>query len=143
MAENTEKEEWTEPKESPKPKRDNFGRPTAITKDVLAKLEWSFLLGCSDEEACLFANIAPCTLYRYQEKFPDFRERKRVLKKNPVMVARTKVFKGLENEEDAKFALDFLKAKRKKEFGNVKEEQDTTINVTVVESFPEKEGPDE
>ena len=72
MAKSTKKE-WTPPKEDSKNERDNFGRPTVMTNPVLEKLEWAFLLGCSDKEACLWANIAPATLYNYQTKFPGYR----------------------------------------------------------------------
>ncbi len=59
-----------------------------MIEKVIAKLEQAFLMGCTDEKACLYAGIVPSTLYRYQEDNPEFSERKTVLKTNPVMVDR-------------------------------------------------------
>jgi len=64
------------------------GRPTKMTPETLAKLEQAFLMGCTDQEACLFAGIIPSTLYRYQEANPEYCERKDTLKQNPYMKAR-------------------------------------------------------
>lgn len=56
-------------------------------------------MGCTDEEACLFADISRQTLQRYEEKFPEFRDRKWVLKTNPVMKARGVVLDALEKND--------------------------------------------
>ena len=57
-----------------------MARPTVMTPEVIAKLEEAFAWGCSDIEACLWADIAPKTLYVYQEKNPEFAQRKAALK---------------------------------------------------------------
>ncbi|MBL0320510.1 MAG: hypothetical protein IPP74_14640 [Alphaproteobacteria bacterium] len=75
-----------------------LGRPSAITEDVLRKLEEVFALGGTDKEACLYANIAPSTLYKYQEENKDFTERKEALKETPVLKARRTVFNSLETD---------------------------------------------
>ena len=91
------------------------GRPSIMTPETLQKLEKAFLMGCSDLEACLFADIkSPQTLYNYQKENPEFLERKQLLKENPCMIARKTVLKGL--EDDNKLAFDYLKAKKNKEF---------------------------
>lgn len=64
------------------------GRPPKINNDILGKLEQAFALGCSDREACLYADINPSTLYDYQKRHPDFTERKQALKEKPVLKAR-------------------------------------------------------
>lgn len=92
------------------------GAPTVMTPEVIEKLEQAFLLGCTDTEACLAADIAPATLYNYQEKHPEFLERKDQLKQNPFYKARRTVVRALEN--DPKLAMDYLSRKMKKEFGN-------------------------
>jgi hypothetical protein len=43
------------------------GRPTKMTPDTVKKLEEAFLLGCSDIEACLVADISKQTLYNSNE----------------------------------------------------------------------------
>jgi hypothetical protein len=90
------------------------GRPTVFTEQLLQKLEEAFLLGCTDEEACLFADIAPSSLYNYQKDRPEFLERKNVLKNNPVLKARTEVVNGFKGNPD--LALKFLERKKKDEF---------------------------
>jgi hypothetical protein len=88
--------------------------PTVMTPEVIEKLEEAFMLGCTDIEACLAADISPATLYNYQEKYPEFLERKDKLKSNPIYKARKSVVDGL--VKDPKLALDFLSRKAKAEF---------------------------
>lgn len=64
------------------------GRPTKMTTETVSKLEQAFLMGCSDDEACLFADIGRATLFRYCDANEGFRDRKEVLKQNPVLQAR-------------------------------------------------------
>jgi len=90
------------------------GRPTVVTKEVLRKLEEAFALGCTDLEACLYADIGKSTLYDYQNANPEFLERKEELKESPVLRARTTVVKEIAN--DADLAMKFLERKCKKEF---------------------------
>lgn len=99
------------------------GRPTVMTEEVLRKLEEAFLLGCSDREACLMADIAPVTLYEYQKLNPEYVERKESLKENPILIARTTVVNGLRS--DADLSMKFLERKKKDEFS-----PSSTINNT-------------
>lgn len=85
-----------------------------MTDEVIAKLEEAFAWGCTDIEACLWANIATPTLYLYQEKNPDFLERKNALKETPILLARQSVLRGMKNNPD--LALKYLERKNKKEF---------------------------
>lgn len=59
------------------------GRPPKIDKNTLTKLEDAFSLGMSDDNACSYAEIDPRTLYRYQEKNPEYSQRKAMLKRKP------------------------------------------------------------
>lgn len=72
------------------------GRPTVMTPEVVHKLESAFMLGCTDEEACLAADISKQTLYNYQEKNPEFIDRKETLKSNPVYKARKVILNALD-----------------------------------------------
>lgn len=90
------------------------GRPTVITESVLQKLEEAFSWGCSDVEACLNADIAPRTLYNYQESNPEFVHRKAELKENPIRLARKSVIDGMQT--DPALALRFLERRKKDEF---------------------------
>ena len=88
-----------------------------MTEGVLKKLEEAFALGCTDLEACIFANISHQTLYNYQDKNPEFIERKNQLKETPVLIARTTVNEGI--KEDTNLAFKYLERKRRDEFGPV------------------------
>ena len=90
------------------------GRPTIFTKECIQKLEEAFALGCTDLEACLYADIAAASLYNYQKENPKFLERKHRLKENPILKARTCVVKAIESDSD--LALKFLERKLKSEF---------------------------
>jgi hypothetical protein len=89
------------------------GRPRAITPRTLKKLRRAFLMGYSDREACLYAQIAPSTLYKYQEENPEFSEQKEQYKTNPTLKAKTTVFNNLDNISIAKW---YLERKVKDEF---------------------------
>lgn len=92
------------------------GRPTVMTTEILAKLEHAFSLGCSDVEACLYADIGTTALYDYQKNNPDFTERKQQLKENPVLKARTNVMADIESG-DVDTSKWLLERKKKDEFG--------------------------
>ena len=64
------------------------GPKPKMTEETLAKLREAWLWGCSDEEACLHANISTKTLNLYQNANPEFNEGKKSLKKNPILKAR-------------------------------------------------------
>lgn len=90
------------------------GRPTVMSDEVLRKLNEAFAFGASDKEACFYADIAPATLYKYQDVHPEFVERKDLLKERPILLARQSVIRGLEN--DPHLSLKYLERKRRKEF---------------------------
>lgn len=103
------------------------GRPTKIDEEVLKKLHQAFSIGCSDEEACSYANISHQTLYNYQKVNKEFVEYKEQLKKNPILKAKYVVVKAI--EKDPKIALDYLKCKLKDEFN-------TRTEITGVDGAP-------
>jgi hypothetical protein len=108
-----------------------MARPTIMTPEVLEKLEQAFLLGATDVEACLVADIAPATLYKYQERNPEFSERKASLKEMPVYQAREAVIKAF--KRDPKLAMQYLERKRKDEF-STRTEQDVTSGGEKIET---------
>jgi hypothetical protein len=63
-------------------KKNKGGRPTKMTPDTLAKLKEGFLMGLSDDQACLHADINPVTLYRYCDGNEEFCKQKELWKKN-------------------------------------------------------------
>lgn len=75
------------------------GRPTIMTTETLRKLEEAFALGCTDLEACLYADISKTTLYDYQQAHPESVERKEELKEHPVLLARQTVIANLSSPQ--------------------------------------------
>lgn len=102
-----------------------MSRPTIMTKEVIDKLEEAFALGCTDLEATLYADIAPATLYKFQEKNPEFVERKSQLKETPILKARASVIKSLESNPE--LAMKFLERRKKDEF-SLRQENDITVH---------------
>lgn len=97
------------------PNKSNKGRPTVFTEDVLQKLEHGFSMGLTDREACLYAGIAPSSLYNYCNTRPDFLERKELLKDQPKIAAKIVVCKAIE-EGHLATARWYLERKAKDEF---------------------------
>lgn len=64
------------------------GRPTKMTPETIQKLESAFIAGCTDLEACCYADVSKSTLYDYCQDNPEFSERKETLKNQPIMQAR-------------------------------------------------------
>ena len=119
------------------------GRKTIMTPETIEKLEQAFLLGCSDREACLMADIAPATLYNYQEKNPEFVDRKEQLKQSPFIKARQAIISSF--KRDPNLALKYLERKKKDEF-SLRTETDVTslgekVNIALVK-FEDGNDPD-
>jgi len=81
---------------------------------TLQKLNEAFAFGCTDEEACYYAQIGKSTLYNYQKEHPEFLEQKEALKQRPILLARQEVINGLKGNPE--LALKFLERKKKDEF---------------------------
>ena len=111
-------------KKKSKNEYEKIGRPTKITPVVLVKLESAFAIGCSDVEACVFADISRDCLYDNIKKTPDFADKKEALKQNPILKAKQTIF---DNLNDNKTAQWYLERKCKLEFGNSKPDNDETL----------------
>lgn len=114
------------PKKQTPPKRPR-GRPTVITDVVIAKLSQAFGIGCSALEACSYADISKDAFYDFLKNEPEFSDRFRRLRDNPVLAARQTVFTAIKT--DKALAYDFLKAKRPAEFQGASS-QGPTVNLT-------------
>lgn len=95
--------------------KEKVGRPTILTPEIIAKLEQAFSMGCSDLEACFYADIGKTTLYNYQNAHPEFVERKERLKERMIFKARTVIADAL-NKNDENTAKWYLERKKKDEF---------------------------
>ncbi len=104
-----------------------IGRPTVVTDSVLLKLEEVFALGGTDKEACIYADISPATLYKYQDEHKEFAERKELLKQSPILLARRTINDNL--MDDVVTARWYIE-RRDKDF-NPKQEVDVSGSITV------------
>ncbi len=130
-----------------KPKSEcKCGRPEKIDKDVLQKLEDAFAFCYTDEEASLYAGISPRTLYNYQNKHPEFIQRKEALRLTPNLAAKKELVAGIKgNIEQSrwwaknKIAHEFGERNTMKHEGNIGTE-DTAVKEgmeSIVKSFNE------
>ena len=72
-------------------------------------------MGCSDIEACLYADISKTALYNYQQKNPSFVDQKEQWKEQLTLKARTVIANAL-NNKDENTAKWYLERKAKNEF---------------------------
>jgi hypothetical protein len=100
------------------------GRKTIMDDLTVKKLEDAFANGASDVQACFLANISKQTLYNYQEKHPEFVDRKEALKDMIKYRAKLKIKEAIENEERPDTAKWYLERKDK----DFKPKSDLTSN---------------
>lgn len=113
--------------------KEKVGRPKRITPEILIKLREYFSYGCSDREACTLCMIGESTLYKYQEDHPEFKEEKKRLKEEVILGARKTIVNA--TKEDPKAAMDFMKRKKRDEFGDrqeIKQEINGNLSLTDV-----------
>lgn len=109
-----------------------LGRPTVMTTETMDKLREAYLMGSSDREACIYADIGLQTLYDYQKDHPGFSEQKELYKLNPILKARKTIYDELE-KGNVKISMWYLERKVRDEFSTKKE-----INVKPLEGEIEK-----
>ena len=96
------------------------GRPTVMTQARLDKLEEAFAMGCTDLEACFYADISVDALYKYQRENPEYIKRKEALKEQPVLKARKVVVDALD-DGDKDMSKWYLERRKKDEFSTRQE----------------------
>ena len=108
-----------------KRKNSKAGRPPEFTDDVVKKLEESFSIDATVEEACFYANISRQSYYNNVKEGTALFDRFKALRERPVLLARqTAVSKITESYGNA---MDYLKRKRKDEFS---EQHRNMVDVT-------------
>ncbi len=93
-----------------------IGRPTVMTSIVIQKLRTAYTLGCSDREACFFAEIGRQTMYRFEKRNPDFRDQKEGWRMALILKARTVIIRAIENG-NLELSWWYLSKKCPQEFG--------------------------
>jgi len=114
-----------------------IGRPAIVDDLVLQKLEYAFVHGLTDKQACLYADIAPSTLYNYQNAHPEFVERKETLKDAVTMRAKLNVAAKI-NEGDIDQSNWWLERRAKDEFSTRSEHINANIDATAKLSDEER-----
>lgn len=111
------------------------GRKETITPEIRDRIITFFKMGLDDEEVCEQTDIAPSVLYAYQNRHPEFLEKKRLAKTNLVARARRELFAGLQSK-DEKIRVDtakwVLERKKKDEF-STKQETSGFVNFVTTE----------
>lgn len=108
------------------------GRPSVFTPEVVRKLEYAYGIDCTDEEACLYADVSESAFYDFLKETPQFAERRKALKNKPVLLGRQTVIKGFvgaaaefdkrgnqlkaEIPPNPELAMKYLERKKKDEF---------------------------
>lgn len=91
------------------------GRPRAITPEIIEKLKDAFKLGCTNEEACYYAEIGKSTFYDFIKEYPEISEEFNECKHYEKIKARMVIHNALEhNDKDT--AKWYLERKAKDEF---------------------------
>jgi len=106
-------------KEKVKKTTKKVGRKWFDGKDeqiILAKLRETAQLDATVEESLYYADISQDSYYRYLKANPDFARELKRLRERPVLTARTTAVTKL--KESYSNAMDYLKRKRKLEFGD-------------------------
>lgn len=91
--------------------KNDTGRPSVITQEVLLKLEQAFKMGCSDKIAYQHAGISMASFYKYKSENPEFAEKVRAWQINPILKAQNNVMRVINGERS------LLTKKKDKETG--------------------------
>lgn len=118
-------------------RENQVGRPRAITPKILDKLEEAFKLGCTNREACFYADIGESTFYDFVKDNPEFSEKISMWKEYEKIKARMVVHKALEHG-DKDMAKWYLERKAKDEF-STKQEVDGKFNINIDDTIREIE----
>lgn len=119
--------------------KNSVGRPRAIGEKELRLLKEAFFMGCTNREACLYADVAESTFYDFLKEYPEYSEKIDIWKNYEKIKARMVVHKALD-KGDRDMAKWYLERKAKDEF-STKQEVDATVNnrVVIIDDLPDEE----
>ena len=87
------------------------GRPSALTPEVVKKLEDSFRIDSTVEDACKYAGISKVTFYKYYEKDELFMNKIDAARMAPGMKARLVLVSQMDSTNEAqalKASIEYL-----------------------------------
>lgn len=110
-----------------------------MTPKTIEKLSEAFKLGCTNREACFYADIGESTYYDFLKEHPEYSDKFNMYKDYEKIQARLVVHKALE-KGDRDMAKWYLERKAKDEF-STKQEIDTNVNnrVVIIDDLPDEE----
>ncbi len=122
-----------------KENKNAVGRPRTITAKKLDQLKEAFMMGCTNREACFYADVAESTFYDFLKEYPEFSEKIDMWKTYEKIKSRMVVHKALDRG-DKEMAKWYLERKAKDEFSTKQEVDATSINrVTIVNDLPSED----
>jgi len=101
-----------------------MGADTKLTSVAKAKLEEGYLIDASYEELALLCGVTTQTLRNWRKEHKDYFAELETLRETPVLDARRAVVEKA--KESYPNAMDYLKRKKKKEFGDTQSIEITT-----------------
>lgn len=111
--------------------QNKVGRPSKMTDEVVKNLEFAFMQGLSDQEACLFAGISKQTLYNYQTDHPEFIDQKAAFKSNVKMHAKLNLAKEVIEKKNVELSLFVLE----RTVDEYKPKQEVSANVDMAARY--------
>lgn len=92
-----------------------MARPTKLNTETIQKLKEAFKIGCTDQEACSYANISTSTYYSWTQNNNEFLDEMGLAKRYLEYKSRAVIANSLE-KWDVKTAMWYLERKNKKAF---------------------------
>lgn len=99
-----------------------------MKKDILKKLNNAWSYGCTDAEACLFADITIADLQEIFKQNPNLKDERRLLKKKPNMKARMNIVDSI-NAGNLDTSKWYTERKMKDEFSTKQVVEEETSKV--------------
>lgn len=112
------------------------GRPSKMTDEVIRKIEEVAALDGSVAEMAYYADVHIDTIYAYMAQNIEFSERIKKLREKPVLAARQRAVKGA--TESYGNAMDYLKRKKRWEFGDSMEHTGEALTIIFDDAFTHK-----
>jgi len=101
-----------------------MGAKSKLTPEAKVKLNEAYIIDASMEETALLCGVSKQTLYNWKKENPEYFDDLELLRSTPVLDARRAVVSKA--KESYPNAMDYLKRKKKKEFGDTQSIEITT-----------------
>lgn len=99
-----------------------------MEKDILEKLNMAWSYGCTDAEACVFADITMLELSDIFKEYPELKEERRILKSKPKLKARMNIVDSI-NAGNLDTSKWYAERKMKDEFSTKQVVEEETSKV--------------